>query len=166
MTLDDLQSEYDARAKGYEQKLWFDQYILGVACLRKQIMSKARGDILDVAGGTGLNFSLFPPTSKITSTDLSPRMLEVDRVLKPVGRIQIADIALQKPVPKGSKSEVSLWTGCIAGALLKVQLERKVEAAGFKDIKMTWGKDAFSGAPQHSDAAEYGTLGVSIWASK
>jgi ubiquinone/menaquinone biosynthesis C-methylase UbiE len=79
MTLDELQSEYDARADGYEQKLWFDQYILGVARLRKQIMSTAHGTILDVACGTGLNFPLFPLSSKITATDLSPRMLEIAR---------------------------------------------------------------------------------------
>ena len=79
MTLDELQSEYDTRADGYEQKLWFDQYILGVARLRKQLMSKARGDILDVACGTGLNFPLFPSSSRITATDLSPRMLEIAR---------------------------------------------------------------------------------------
>lgn len=79
MTLDELQNEYDARADGYEQKLWFDQHILGVARMRKQIMSKAYGNILDVACGTGLNFPLFPPSSKITATDLSPRMLEIAR---------------------------------------------------------------------------------------
>ncbi len=77
MTLDELQSEYDSRADGYEQKLWFDHYILGVARQRNQLMSKARGNILDIACGTGLNFPLFPSTSKLTAVDLSPRMLEV-----------------------------------------------------------------------------------------
>lgn len=59
--------------------------------------------------------------------------------LKPGGRIQIADILLQKPVPEGSKSNVTLWTGCIAGGFLKVQLERKVNAAGFKEVEVAWG---------------------------
>ena len=77
MTLDEIQGEYDVRADGYEQKLWFDQYILGVRRLRKRLMSKARGSILDVACGTGLNFPLFPSSSRITATDLSPRMLEI-----------------------------------------------------------------------------------------
>ena len=98
--------------------------------------------------------------------DKEAALLEMYRVLKPGGRIQIADIALQKPVPEDVKSDVTLWTGCIAGGLLKVQLERKVAAAGFKEIEVVLGKDVFSGAPQHSDAAEFGTLGVTIRASK
>jgi ubiquinone/menaquinone biosynthesis C-methylase UbiE len=79
MTLDEIQNEYDVRADGYEQKLWFDHYILGVARQRNQLMSKARGNILDIACGTGLNFPSFPSTSKLTAIDLSPRMLEVAR---------------------------------------------------------------------------------------
>jgi ubiquinone/menaquinone biosynthesis C-methylase UbiE len=98
--------------------------------------------------------------------DKEAALLEMYRVLKPGGHIQVADIALQKPVPENARSDVTLWTGCIAGGLLKVQLERKVAAVGFKDIDVVWGKDVFSGAPQHSDAAEFGTLGVTIRASK
>jgi len=82
-----------------------------------------------------------------------------------VGRIQIADIRLQN-VPDGSKSNVTLWTGSIAGGLLKLQLEQKVLAAGFKEVEVIWGKDVFRGAPQHSDAAKFSTLGVSIRAQK
>src|SRR3990172_6101603 len=79
MTSDDLRSAYDTIADEYEQKLWFDQYILGVARLRKQLMSKARGKTLDLACGTGLNFPLFPVATEIIATDLSPRMVELAR---------------------------------------------------------------------------------------
>jgi SAM-dependent methyltransferase len=98
--------------------------------------------------------------------DKEAALLEMFRVLKPGGRLQIADIALQKPVPEDARSDITLWTGCIAGGVLKAQLERKVAAAGFKNIEVIWGRDVFSGAPQHSDAAEFGTLGVTIRASK
>jgi ubiquinone/menaquinone biosynthesis C-methylase UbiE len=79
LTADQLQSSYDEIAEGYEKRLWFDQYILGVARHRKQLMSRAHGRILDVACGTGLNFPFFPSASEITAIDLSPRMLNVAR---------------------------------------------------------------------------------------
>lgn len=79
MTDNQLQGAYDEIADKYEKKIWFDQYILGLARQRKQLMSKARGKILDVACGTGLNFSFFPTGSAITAVDLSPRMLDLAR---------------------------------------------------------------------------------------
>ena len=77
MTQDQLCSEYDSIANQYERRVWFGQVIFGVARQRKELMSKARGNILDVACGTGLNFPMFPATSEITAIDLSPRMLEI-----------------------------------------------------------------------------------------
>jgi ubiquinone/menaquinone biosynthesis C-methylase UbiE len=74
-----LQNAYDEIADQYEKKVWFDQNILGVARLRKKLLSKATGKILDVACGTGLNIPLFPAGSDITAVDLSPNMLDVAR---------------------------------------------------------------------------------------
>lgn len=36
---------------------------------------------------------------------------EVARVLRPGGRIQIADICVEKPVPEEAKRDIDLWTG-------------------------------------------------------
>jgi len=79
MTAGTLQNAYDEIAEQYEKKIWFDQHILGVARLRKKLLSKATGKILDVACGTGLNIPWFPASSDITAVDLSPNMLEVAR---------------------------------------------------------------------------------------
>lgn len=79
MTVNQLQSAYDEIADQYEKKIWFDQHILGVARLRKNLLSKATGKILDVACGTGQNVPLFAPNSEITAVDLSPKMLELAR---------------------------------------------------------------------------------------
>ena len=46
--------------------------------------------------------------------DLTPdkyaSFLEVFRVLKPGGRLYLADVVVYKPVPDGAKAEVDLWT--------------------------------------------------------
>jgi SAM-dependent methyltransferase len=43
--------------------------------------------------------------------DKSATLREMARVLKPDGRLQIADILVQKPVPENSKKKIDLWTG-------------------------------------------------------
>ena len=77
MTANKLQNAYDQIANQYEKKVWFDQHILGVARLRKKLLSKATGKILEVACGIGLNIPFFPTGSDITAVDLSPNMLEI-----------------------------------------------------------------------------------------
>ncbi len=36
---------------------------------------------------------------------------EIERVLKPGGRMTIADICVEKPVPEGALKDIDLWTG-------------------------------------------------------
>ena len=91
---------------------------------------------------------------------------EMFRVLRPGGRIQLADIVLGREVSASSKQDVSLWTGCIAGGLLAEQLADAVRGAGFAEVEVLPGADVFAGAPQHSNAAEFGTLGAGIRARK
>lgn len=79
LTLSQLQSAYNEIAEQYEKKVWFDQHILGVVRLRKALLSKASGKILEVACGTGSNLPIFPTGSDISAVDLSPNMLAVAR---------------------------------------------------------------------------------------
>jgi hypothetical protein len=41
-----------------------------------------------------------------------------------------------------------------------------VVMAGFVDFEITWRADVFSGAPQSSSAAEFGTLGINFGARR
>ena len=43
--------------------------------------------------------------------DKPAALQEMARVLKPGGRLQIADILVQKPVPDSAKRKIDLWTG-------------------------------------------------------
>jgi arsenite methyltransferase len=98
--------------------------------------------------------------------DKTVAVAEFFRVLRPGGRIQLADIVLDRPVPGDSKSDVSLWTGCIAGGVLADELVTLVEGAGFRDVEVRRGVDVFDGAPQHSSAADFGTVGAGITGRK
>jgi ubiquinone/menaquinone biosynthesis C-methylase UbiE len=42
---------------------------------REWVCSRARGDVLEVAVGTGLNVGLYPVEARLTGVDLSPEML-------------------------------------------------------------------------------------------
>jgi arsenite methyltransferase len=94
--------------------------------------------------------------------DKAAALGEMHRVLRAGGRLQLADIVLARAVPEGSKRDVSLWTGCIAGGLIGPQLEAIVSAAGFVDVEVIPGRDVFADAPQHSNAAAYGTIGAGL----
>ncbi|HNB40848.1 MAG TPA: hypothetical protein PLG52_05075, partial [Anaerolineales bacterium] len=49
LTASQIQNAYDEIASQYEKRVWFDQHILGVARLKKKLLSKANGKILEVA---------------------------------------------------------------------------------------------------------------------
>ena len=98
--------------------------------------------------------------------DKAAALAEMHRVLRPGGRLQIADIVLDRSVSETAKQDISLWTGCIAGGLLADELRDLVARAGFADIELLAGGDVFADAPQASNAAAYGTRGVGIRARR
>jgi SAM-dependent methyltransferase len=98
--------------------------------------------------------------------DKAAALAEMFRVLRPGGRLQAADIVLERAVSAKAKQDVSLWTGCIAGGLLADEFRALVAAAGFTSVEVVPGGDVFAGAPQASNAAAYGTRGAGIRASR
>jgi TusA-related sulfurtransferase len=49
---------------------------------------------------------------------------------------------------------------------LEAELQMAVTMAGFVDFEITWRADVFSGAPQSSSAANFGTVGINFRARK
>jgi len=74
-----LQQAHDALAACYDQRTWFNEHILGLARLRRDLLSRTSGRVLEVACGTGHNLPLCAVNSDITAVDLSPKMLEIAR---------------------------------------------------------------------------------------
>lgn len=99
--------------------------------------------------------------------DKAAVLSEAFRVLKPGGRLQLSDIVVAVEVPGDAKLDVSLWTGCIAGALSERETITTLTDVGFVGISFAPKRyDVFSDAPSASSAAEFGTQGVDILAIK
>lgn len=70
---------YDALAPSYDQKVGWDETVMGLSILRRMLVGgHAKGDVLEVAVGTGRNLSFYPKScASLTISDASPKMLEV-----------------------------------------------------------------------------------------
>jgi hypothetical protein len=58
-------------------------------------------------------------------------------VLKPGGRIAIADVVNTAPLPPDLAGDPALLCGCIAGAATVRQIEDWLASAGFSDVRVT-----------------------------
>jgi ubiquinone/menaquinone biosynthesis C-methylase UbiE len=68
------------------------------------------------------------------SPDKDAALREAYRVLRPGGRIAIADIMVRGEMPAALRQSLELWAGCMAGALRESEYRSKLAAAGFTGI--------------------------------
>ena len=68
------------------------------------------------------------------SADKDAVFREAMRVLKPGGRFAISDMVLSRELSPDLTGIMSLWTGCIAGALTQDDCTARMQAAGFHDV--------------------------------
>ncbi len=59
------------------------------------------------------------------------------RILKPGGRLSIADVVATEEMPAEVKEDFANYTSCIAGAALVDDLEKMLIDAGFTEVKIT-----------------------------
>jgi SAM-dependent methyltransferase len=61
---------------------------------------------------------------------------EAFRVLKPGGRLAVADMVATAPLPNEIKSDWAAYTGCMAGASQITDLQHMLETSGFTNLKI------------------------------
>ncbi|MCS6951936.1 MAG: arsenite methyltransferase [Bryobacterales bacterium] len=59
------------------------------------------------------------------------------RVLKPGGRLVVADIVLTGALPEPLRDSLEAYTGCVAGAMGRDDYLALIEAAGFESVEVT-----------------------------
>jgi SAM-dependent methyltransferase len=70
---------------------------------------------------------------------------EIARVLKPGGRLQIADIALRVPPSDKSRADPRLWAECVVGAIVEEDYVSMLRASGL-DVEVIRDMDYFAGS--------------------
>src|SRR5919197_4103889 len=69
---------WDKHATQYDRQMrFFERVLFGDS--RLWVCSQARGDVLEVAIGTGRNLQFYPQGVRLTGIDLSPAMLNIAR---------------------------------------------------------------------------------------
>lgn len=90
---------------------------------------------------------------------------EIARVLKPGGRLQIADVVVQWRIPPYVSQSIHLWTECIGGATWIEDYPPLLRETGFANAHIAEIFDVFAGTDVEANAGMFGARGANISAT-
>jgi hypothetical protein len=94
-------------------------------------------------------------------------MREIHRVLVPGGRLYLADVFLGNDLKESERSDVSLWAGCVAGALLETEIADIAREAGFEECSVIETFNSFQGSRVERDVSPVINVhGANVFARK
>jgi SAM-dependent methyltransferase len=101
--------------------------------------------------------------------DKARAIAEIHRVLKPGGRLQIADIALARPVAARFRQDPQMWAECVVGAVEEERYFAMLRGSGFENVERLGDLDYFalSSSPKTREVAQlFNARSVSLRAQK
>ena len=101
------------------------------------------------------------------SADKAQVFAETARVLRPGGRLAIADIVTSIQLPEGVTCDASLWAACIGGAMQRDDYRQAIERAGLA-VETVRENEQYRFVSERADNAtqKYGVKSVSLLARK
>jgi arsenite methyltransferase len=91
---------------------------------------------------------------------------EAARVLRPGGRLAIADIVSERQLKDSIVCDADLWASCIAGAAQQDAYREAIEAAGLRIVEVKGNPYEFISQRARNASAKYGVKSVSLLARK
>jgi len=96
-----------------------------------------------------------------------PRVFaEVARVLRPGGRLAIADIVTEQQLTESIVCNAELWASCIGGAAQQDAYRHAIEAAGLRIEQIRRNRYRFISEQARNASARYGVKSISLLAVK
>jgi arsenite methyltransferase len=100
------------------------------------------------------------------SADKERVFAEAARVLRPGGRLALADIVTELPLTEAIVCDADLWASCIGGAALETTYREAVEAAGLHIETLRTNPYEFISDQARRASARYGVKSISLLAVK
>jgi len=157
--------------------------VLGLDCTPamreklRQTTARAEATNIDVLEGDAEAIPLPDRSVDVVATngvlnlvpDKRRAIAEIARVLRPGGRLQLADIALQNPPSDACRAQPELWAECIVGATTEDEYLELLREAGFTGIEILRRLDYFAASENEETrqvAASFGARAIVLRAAR